>query len=66
MTYATGFCNAISVLILRREPSPFTCRKTDRFYDGRPPMTLSRHYRIVLYGKYVLNRRLVRRTRSRP
>ena len=43
-----------------------TCRKTDRFYDGRPPITFSCHYRIVLYGKYVLNRRLVRRASSRP
>ena len=39
-----GFAIAVSVLILRRAAFPVTCRKTDRFYDGRPPMTFSRHY----------------------
>ena len=38
MTCATGFCNAISILILRREPSPLPVASgTDRFYDGRAP-----------------------------
>ena len=36
MTYATGFCNAISVLILRREPSPLPVAKPTGFTTDAP------------------------------
>ena len=36
MTYATGFCNAISVLILRREPSPLPVAKPTGFTTVAP------------------------------
>ena len=44
MTCATGFCNAISVQILRREPSPLPVAKPTGFTPVAPPMTFSRHY----------------------